>query len=128
MSPVFSPDGGRIAYGTLEGPFTWDTWMVPVRGGEPQRWLRNASGVIWTGPRQLLFSEIRKSPHMAVVAADEGRSGQRDVYVPAQAQGMAHLSYLSPDRRSVLLVEMDEHHAWTPCRVVPWTAPVPGAW
>jgi Tol biopolymer transport system component len=126
MSPVFSPDGGRIAYGTFEEPFTWDTWIVPVRGGEPQRWLRNASGVLWTGPRQLLFSEIRKSPLMGVVAADEGRSEQRDVYVPAQAQGMAPLSYPSPDRRWVLLVEMDEHHAWTPCRVVPVDGGGPG--
>jgi Tol biopolymer transport system component len=126
ISPVFSPDGARIAYGTLERPFSWDTWIVPVRGGEPQRWLRNASGVIWTGPRQLLFSEVRKSPHMAVVAADEERNGQRDVYVPAHEQGMAHLSYLSPDRRSVLLTEMDEHHAWTPCRVVPLDGSGPG--
>jgi Tol biopolymer transport system component len=126
MSPVFSPDGARIAYGTVEAPFTWDTWIVSVRGGEPQRWLRNASGVIWAGPRQLLFSEIRKSPQMVVVAADEGRSGQRDVYVPAHEQGMAHLSYLSPDRRSVLLVEMDENHAWTPCRVVPLDGSGPG--
>jgi len=119
IGPVFSPDGARVAYGTIEPPFTWDTWLVPVRGGEPRRWLRNASGVIWSGPRQLLFSEIRKSPHMAVVTADESRSGQQDVYVPAHVQGMAHFSYLSPDRQSVLLVEMDENHAWTPCRVVP---------
>lgn len=119
LSPVFSPDGARIAYGAVGASFGWDTWIVPVRGGEPQQWLRNASGLIWAGPRQLLFSEITKSPHMKIVAADEGRSGQRDVYVPAHEQGMAHLSYLSPDRRSVLLVEMDGHHAWTPCRVVP---------
>ena len=65
---------------------------------------------------------------MAVVVADEGRSEQRDVYVPAHEQGMAHLSYLSPDRRSVLLVEMDENHAWTPCRVVPLDGGGPGAW
>jgi hypothetical protein len=111
MSPVFSPDGARIAYGTVDASFAWDTWVVPVPGGEPQQWLPNASGVIWAGPRQLLFSEITKSPHMKVVTADERRIGKRDVYVPAHEQGMAHLSYLSPDRRSVLLVEMDGHHA-----------------
>src|SRR5512145_1423369 len=44
----------------------------------------------------------------------------------AQAQGMAHLSYPSPDRRWVLLMEMDEHHAWTPCRVVPVDGSGPG--
>jgi hypothetical protein len=56
---------------------------------------------------------------MGIVAADEGQTAKRDVYLPRHALGMAHLSYLSPDRQSVLLVEMDENHAWTPCRVVP---------
>ena len=56
---------------------------------------------------------------MGIVAADERRTAQRDVYLPAHVQGMAHLSYPSPDERSVLLVEMDQNHAWTPCRVVP---------
>ena len=32
---------------------------------------------------------------------------------------MAHRSYLSPDKRWVLLVEMDEDHEFLPCRVVP---------
>ena len=32
---------------------------------------------------------------------------------------MAHRSYPSPDGKWVLLVEMDEDHAWVPCRVVP---------
>lgn len=126
MGPVFSPDGSRIAYTTVEPPFKWDTWTVPVFGGAPQEWLRNASGLIWAGPRQLLFSEIWKSPHMGIVAADETRGAQRNVYVPAHEQGMAHLSYLSPDRRSVLLVEMDENHAWTPCRLVPLDSGGPG--
>ena len=63
---------------------------------------------------------------MKVVAADEGRGGQRDVHMPAHEQGMAHLSYLSPDRRSVLLVEMDKNHAWTPCRVVHLDGSGPG--
>jgi Tol biopolymer transport system component len=129
MSPVFSPDGGRIAYTTVNESFSWDTWVVPLTGGEPKRWLVNASGLIWSSPGQILFSEIRHDPggptptgaegHMGIVAADEGRTTQRDVYLPRHVQGMAHLSYLSPDRQSVLLVEMDQNHAWTPCRVVP---------
>jgi Tol biopolymer transport system component len=126
MSPVFSPDGARIAYTTVDQKFGWSTWTVPVLGGEPQLWLRNASGLIWTSPRQVLFAEMKKDPHMGIVAADQSRSGPRDVYVPAHDQGMAHLSYLSPDRRSVLLVEMDQNHAWTPCRVVPVDGSGPG--
>jgi serine/threonine protein kinase/Tol biopolymer transport system component len=120
MSPMFSPDGTRIAYTTyLAGGFAWDTWVVPVLGGEPQEWLKNASGLIWTGPRQLLFSEIKMGVHMGVVAADENRSGQRDVYLPMAEPNMAHRSYLSPDGKWVLLAEMDEDHLWEPCRVVP---------
>ncbi len=119
MSPVFSPDGTRVAY-TIIGPeFNWDTWTVPVLGGEPQQWFRNASGLVWAGPRQLLFSEIVTGVHMKLVSADENRIGQRDVYVPAAEPDMVHRSYLSPDGKWVLLVEMDEDHAWLPCRVVP---------
>ena len=119
MSPVFSPDGARIAYTTVNSDFQWDTWTVPVLGGEPQMMLKNASGLVWTGPRQLMFSEIRMGVHMAVVAAEESRIGQRDVYVPPNEPDMAHRSWLSPDGKWVLLVEMDIDHLWEPCRVVP---------
>lgn len=98
MNPVFSPDGARIAYTTVDPQLDWDTWVVPTLGGEPQPWLRNASGLVWTGPRQVMFSKIRKSPHMGIVAAEESRIGERDVYVPAEEPGMAHRSYPSPDR------------------------------
>ena len=119
MRPVFSPDGTRIAY-TVVGPkFLWDTWVVPVLGGEPQQWLRNASGLVWTGPRQVMFSEIKQSPHMGIVAADERRIGQQDVYLPTHEHAMAHLSYASPNGEWVLIVEMDEDHAWMPCRLLP---------
>ena len=72
-------------------------WTVPVLGGEPQPWLRNASGLVWTGPGRILFSEMKKNPHMGIVTAEESRIDQRDVYVPAHGRGMAHRSYLSPD-------------------------------
>jgi DNA-binding winged helix-turn-helix (wHTH) protein/Tol biopolymer transport system component len=118
--PTFSPDGSRIAYTTFDPRgFVWDTWVVPTLRGEPQLMMRNASGLTWTGPRQVLFSEIKKGVHMGIVSADESRFGARDVYLPADMASMAHRSYLSPDGKWVLLVEMDEDHQWLPCRLVP---------
>jgi eukaryotic-like serine/threonine-protein kinase len=127
MGPVFSPDGSRIAYTTVDASFNWDTWTVPVGGGEPQLWLRNASGLLWAGPGLILFAEMKTSPHMGIVAAEESRIGQYDVYMPEHVQGMAHFAYPSPDRKWVLLVEMDGNHAWTPCRVVPMDGTSPGS-
>jgi len=114
MSPQFSADASRVAY-----TIPWDTWSVPVLGGEPQRMLPNASGLTWTGPHQLLFSEIKSGIHMAVVTSTESRTEERDVYVPPHDRGMGHRSHLSPDRKSVLLAEMD-NDGWLPCRVVPF--------
>jgi serine/threonine protein kinase len=119
MSPVFSPDGSRIAYTVVNPEFQWDTWSVPVHGGEPQLMLKNASGLVWTHPRRIMFSEIRSGVHMAVVTSDESRAAQRDVYVPANEPDMAHRSSLSPDGAWVLVVEMDIDHLWEPCRLVP---------
>jgi serine/threonine protein kinase/DNA-binding winged helix-turn-helix (wHTH) protein/Tol biopolymer transport system component len=116
MSPVFSPDGSRIAY-TVAPPF--DTWEVSVLGGEPRRLLANASGLTWIDGQHLLFSEIKSGLHMALVTAAESRTEQRDVYVPPPERGMAHRSYLSPDRQWVLLSEMD-NGGWLPCRLVPF--------
>jgi eukaryotic-like serine/threonine-protein kinase len=118
MSPIFSPDGSRIAYTALDG-FRWDTWVVPVLGGQPERWLPNASGLVWTASQHLMFSEIKFGEHMAIVASTESRGEPRDVYVPPHNRGMAHRSYLSPDGKWVLLAEMDNGE-WLPCRVVPF--------
>ena len=119
MSPVFSPDGSRIAYTVVEPNFAWDTWLVPVLGGEARLWLPNASGLTWTGNQRLLFSEVKSGLHMALVAASESRVGAHDVYVPPHERGMAHRSHLSPDGKSVVLVEMD-NGGWLPCRLVPF--------
>jgi serine/threonine protein kinase/Tol biopolymer transport system component len=120
LMPAFSNDGTHIAYTTyMNQDFSWDTWSVPVLGGEPQLWLKNASGLTWTGPQQLLFSEIKMGLHMGIVAATENRMGVRDVYLPFGDACMSHRSYLSPNGQSVLVVEMDEDHLWSPCRLVP---------
>jgi eukaryotic-like serine/threonine-protein kinase len=119
MSPVFSPDGSRIAYTVVENSSAWNTWIVPVLGGEPRRWLPNASGLVWIDKRRVLFSEIKTGIHMALVTATESRGEARDLYVPSLERGMAHRSYLSPDGKSVLLVEM-ENQGFVPCRVVPF--------
>src|SRR5258708_19770283 len=96
MSPVFSPDGSRIGYTALDGSFGWDTWLVPVLGGTEQLWLPNASGVTWIDPQRLLFSEIKKGEHMAIVTATESRAEARDVYLPPHEPRTPHRSYLSP--------------------------------
>lgn len=120
MSPVFSPDGSRIAYTVLGERSTWDTWVVPVLGGAPEPWLPNASGLVWIDPQRLLYSEVKKGQHMAIVTSLESRADSRDVYVPDNETAMAHRSYPSPDGNSVLLVEHDENALWMPCRLVPF--------
>ncbi len=118
MSPVFSPDGSRIAYTTVDAKNRWDTWIVPVLGGQPRLWLANASGLEWLDKRNVLFSEIKNNDmHMALVSADESRAVEHDLYVPPGDRGMAHRSSLSPDGKSVLVVEMDRG-LWLPCKLV----------
>ena len=57
QAPSFSPDNSRIAY-SLVAP--WDTWEVPVLGGEPHMLLPNASSLTWIDSgKRLLFSEIK---------------------------------------------------------------------
>src|SRR5712664_426053 len=115
---TFSPDSSFIAYGTVE---PWDIWEVPVLGGEPHLLLPNASSLTWIeGGRRLLFSEIKEGLHMVLVTTDEGRGHARDVYVPTGGRSMAHHSYLSPDGRWVLVVEMGNQGDLLPCRVVPF--------
>jgi eukaryotic-like serine/threonine-protein kinase len=118
LSPAFSPDGARVVYGTVE---PWDIWEVPVLGGDPQILLPNASSLTWIeGGRRLLFSEVKEGLHMGIVTTDEGRGKSRDVYLPPGDRSMAHHSYLSPDGRWVLVVQMDSRGNLLPCRVVPF--------
>ena len=119
LSPTFSPDGSRIAYGTGA---PWDTWEVPVLGGQPHLMFRNASSLTWIeNGRRLLFSEITQGMHMVVVTTDEDRGQLRQVYDPPGERGMAHHSYLSPNGQWVLIVEMQNQGVFVPCRVVPFS-------
>jgi Tol biopolymer transport system component/DNA-binding winged helix-turn-helix (wHTH) protein len=128
-SPKFSPDGARLAYAATKPGSAWDTWVVPVLGRQPRLLLSNASGLTWieSGTRQsrLLFSELTgRGYQMAIVSSTESRAQHRTVYMPAKT-GMAHRSCLSPDRRQVLVVEMD-HGSWLPCRLTPFDGSSPG--
>ncbi len=121
FSPAFSPDGSTIAYSRVD---PWNTFAVSVLGGEPRLLLPNASSLSWiAGGKRLLYSEIKEGLHMAVVTSDEGRGNSRDVYVPAGDRSMAHHSYLSPDGKWLLVVEMDSRGEILPCRVVPFHGP-----
>jgi hypothetical protein len=118
LGPTFSPDSSLVTYGTVQ---PWNIWEVPVLGGEPRLMLPNASSLTWIeGGRRLLFSEIKEGLHMVLVTTDEGRGHRRDIYVPPSERGMVHHSYLSPDGRWVLVVEMGSRGDLLPCRVVPF--------
>jgi Tol biopolymer transport system component len=136
ISPKFSPDGARIAYGTGVGDSTGaaevptlDTWIVPVLGGQPRRLLTNAEGLTWfedgAGQPRVLFSELTgQDDQMSIVSSTESRAEERNVYVPPKT-GMAHRSHLSPDRKWVLVVEMNQG-SWLPCRLTPFDGSSPG--
>jgi serine/threonine protein kinase len=126
FAPRFSPDGTRITYSTL-GDSHWTPWVVPVLGGqEPRKFLANAEGLTWIPQRTaagisqsiLLFSYMTgKGITMAVASSTESRSEQRTVFMEEGV--MDHFSYLSPDGKQLLLVEMC-FNGWQPCRVAPF--------
>jgi DNA-binding winged helix-turn-helix (wHTH) protein/Tol biopolymer transport system component len=123
--PVFSPDGSHIAYSTLVGQRSvWDTWQVPVLGGEARQLMPNADGLTWIGNSRYLYSKVipNEGAHMAVATASESRTDERLIYVPRDPNGMAHRSFLSPNRKWLLIVEMDTTAPWLPCRLVPFDA------
>jgi Tol biopolymer transport system component/DNA-binding winged helix-turn-helix (wHTH) protein len=119
MAPAFSLDGSRIAYTATDSNFGWNTWVVPVLGGEPQEILPNASALTWVDKRHVVFSEIRTGQHMGVATAAESRAGERDIYLPTEITGMAHRSWVSPDGKWILVSEMD-NVGWRPCRLLPF--------
>jgi eukaryotic-like serine/threonine-protein kinase len=119
LAPAFSPDGSNVAYSTVD---PWDVVEVPVLGGDAHVLLPNASSLTWIeGGKRLLFSEIKEGLHMVLVTTDQGRGASRDVYVPPGERSMIHHSYLSPDGKWVLVVQMDSQGNLLPCRVVPFS-------
>lgn len=117
MAPVFSPDGTRIAYTATDSNGGWNTWVVPVLGGEPRELLPNAAALTWVDGQHVMFSEVKPGTSMSVATATESRAGERDVYLPAKISVMAHRSWVSPDGKWVLVSEMDEG-VWQPCRLM----------
>jgi class 3 adenylate cyclase/Tol biopolymer transport system component len=119
--PVFSLDGTQVAYTELHQPLAWDTWVVPALGGSPTRFLRNAAGLVWMDSQNVLFAEVMGNGwHMGIVAATENRANERELYFPDHERAMAHYGYRSPDKRSVLVVEMDRVATFQRCRVLPF--------
>ena len=116
---AFSPDGSRIAYTGWGLGGGWNTYAISALGGERRLLLANAAGLTWLDEGHLLFAEIRTGMHMGVVTATASRSERHEVYYPLHQRAMAHYAYASPDRRSALVIEMDQRPAWQPCRLVP---------
>jgi DNA-binding winged helix-turn-helix (wHTH) protein/Tol biopolymer transport system component len=117
---AFSPDGSQVAYTVMEDR-TFSTYTVSVLGGERHRLLRNAAGLSWLSPEQLLFSRIRTGLHLGVVTQNINGSGFRELYYPPHERAMAHYSYASPDRRSALVVVMkgeQEKEIWARCQLI----------
>ena len=122
-NPVFTPDGSRVAYTSLSrADGVWNTWTAPVTGGPPTRLMRNAAGLRWIGNGRILFSEIMTGTptHMGIVTSTESRAAEREIYFPENERAMAHYSFLSPDQKSILAVEMNP--IWQPCRLLPMDA------
>jgi eukaryotic-like serine/threonine-protein kinase len=127
--PVFTPDGSRVAYTQMVesgGSLSWNTITVPVLGGQPATFLPNAAGLSWIDDHHILFSEVKTGIHMGIVTAAEDRAESREIYFPLHERAMAHLSYLSPDHKWVLIVEMDGAGMFQECRLTPFDGSSPG--
>lgn len=130
FAPIFTRDGSRIAYSVaaMDGPnMSWDTWTVPVSGGSPERFLPNASGLSFIGSHEVMYSEFKTGIHLGIATSLDDREQHRDIYLPEHHRGMAHYSYLSPDRRSVLVAEMAGDGHFHRCRIVPFDGSTEGA-
>jgi DNA-binding winged helix-turn-helix (wHTH) protein/Tol biopolymer transport system component len=117
---TFSPDGSQITYTVSDATHGWITDTLPALGGEPRPLIPNAAGLTWLDEHHVLFSEIKSGLHMGLVQATAARSNVREIYSPKHERGMAHYAYASPDRSSILVVEMGATGAFERCRLVPF--------
>jgi len=117
----FSQDSSRLYFTQIEGPFAWNTYELPLLGGqEPKLFMANATGLSWIGSDRLLFSTIKTGIHMKLSTSNTSRTDERDIYIPTdKMHGMVHRSALSSDGKWVLVAEMDSGR-WRQCRVVPF--------
>jgi eukaryotic-like serine/threonine-protein kinase len=117
----FSEDSSRLYFTQIEGPFVWNTYELPLLGGqEPKLFMANATGLSWIDRDRVLFSTITTGIHMKLSTSNASRTDERDIYVPLDhLHGMVHRSALSPDGKWVLLAEMDSEW-WRRCRVIPF--------
>jgi tRNA A-37 threonylcarbamoyl transferase component Bud32 len=122
---AFTPDGNHVAYSAVDRA-GWSTWTVPVIGGEPTQLLPNAAGLTWIDAQRLLYSEVEGAGlHMGVVTSTATRADRRVIYFPPHERAMAHYSALSPDRKWILVVEMNRTGGWDPCRLVSFDGQTP---
>ncbi len=111
--------GSRIPRDRLGG---WDTWTVPVLGGQPTRLLPNAFGLTWITDQRVLFSEIKGGGlHMGIVTATESRAEWREIYFPA-ARTRDGALLLSRRRTAIGARRRDgsDPRVCQPCRLVPF--------
>ncbi len=114
---AFSPDGSQVAYTVIDGQ-GFATITVPVLGGDSHLFMDNAAGLTWLDPDRLLFSAVRSGQHMGVVTGTVAAADRQELYFPAHERAMAHYSFASPDRRTALIVQMDEKGDWAPCMII----------
>ena len=123
---AFSPDGARVYFTQIQGNFGWNTFEVPVFGGqEPKLFLANATGLNWIDKDRLLYSTITENIHMVLATSNASRTDERFVHKPEDpVLGMVHRSALSPDRKWVLFAEMNGEW-FGRCKVAPFDSSAP---
>ena len=124
-APVFTPDGSRIAYTDFNVSAT-----VPMRGTHRLFQCSGANRHYFYPTRLVLlglpvsrscFPRLRPTSNGYRDVQGKPGGSAREIYFPANKRAMAHYAYASPDRKWVLVVEMDQTHAFhQPCRLVPF--------